>query len=138
MRKFAQKANDAGRHLAAASSVVLLRVGATLLFHDGRMCNLQLSEHQNTIFHSTYGIRRSHPLNVPPLAMVGNFGAKPACYHRLLGMLATRYRILYLEGGNAKDLPDYATINSVSLDSQRLRRKPACRRRCRRCNDSPH
>ena len=52
--------------------------------------------------------------------MVGNFGAKPACYHRLLGMLATRYRILYLEGGNAKDLPDYATINSVSLDSQSL------------------
>jgi len=35
-------------------------------------------------------------------------------------MLATRYRILYLEGGNAKDLPDYATINSVSLDSQSL------------------
>ena len=52
--------------------------------------------------------------------MVGNFGAKPACYHRLLGMLATRYRILYLEGGNAKDLPDYATINSVNLDSQSL------------------
>jgi len=31
-------------------------------------------------------------------------------------------RNLYLEGGNAKDLPDYATINSVSLDSQSLSR----------------
>src|SRR5438552_18479694 len=33
-----------------------------------------------------------------------------ADYDRLLGMLATQYRLLYLEDGNAKDLPDYATI----------------------------
>ena len=33
-----------------------------------------------------------------------------ADYDRLLGMLAMRYRVLYLEDGNAKDLPDYATI----------------------------
>src|SRR3989441_1094988 len=33
-----------------------------------------------------------------------------ADYDRLLGMLATQYRVLYLEDGNAKDLPDYATI----------------------------
>lgn len=33
-----------------------------------------------------------------------------ADYDRLLGVLATRYRVVYCENGDAKDLPDYATI----------------------------
>src|SRR5437667_10228227 len=38
------------------------------------------------------------------------YDTSAADYDRLLGMLATQYRVLYLEDGNAKDLPDYATI----------------------------
>jgi len=63
MQKFAQNANDAGRHLAAASSVVISHVRATLLFQDGRMRNL----------------------NLPVQTKIASFRARLAIINRLIG-----------------------------------------------------